>query len=75
MKKCYICKKEADKYIDCLLISKPICMTCCFAVSTGKKELIQTLRLEFELSKDDILKGCSKCLEKSGGIAKQENNK
>jgi len=65
---CAICEKEVEKTVKCPLINKSICLSCCFAVSSGRTDMIQRIRKEYELHKEEILKACSSCLEKAGGL-------
>jgi len=65
---CAICEKEVDKTVKCPLLNRSTCLSCCFAISSGRVDMIQRIRKEYELQKEDILKACSTCLEKAGGV-------
>jgi len=65
---CAICDKEIEKTVSCQLIGKPICLSCCFAISSGRSDMIQRIRKEYELQKEEILRRCGSCLEKAGGF-------
>lgn len=67
MENCAICGKilEKDKSIACKIFDgKRICLHCCFEVSTGNAELIQKIREEKHISKEEILETCRECMEK-----------
>ncbi len=61
---CEFCVKEREKTVNCPLVSKEICFSCCFAISSGRKDIIQTLRTRTHLAKDEILSKCNECMEK-----------
>jgi hypothetical protein len=65
---CAICEKEVEKTVRCPLINKSICLSCCFALSSGRPDMIQRIRKEYDFQKEEILKACSTCLEKAGGL-------
>jgi len=65
---CAICGKEVDKTVICPLINRLICLSCCFALSSGRTDMIQRIRKEYELQKEEILRACKSCLEKAGGL-------
>ncbi|MQY65267.1 MAG: hypothetical protein GH147_02125 [Clostridia bacterium] len=65
---CAICEKEVEKTVKCPLLNRSTCLSCCFAISSGRVDMIQRIRKEYELQKEDILKACSTCLEKAGGL-------
>ena len=65
---CAICEREVEKTVKCPLINKLVCLSCCFAISSGRADMIQRIRKEYELQKEEILKACSSCLEKAGGL-------
>jgi len=65
---CAICEKEVKKTVKCPLINRRVCLSCCFALSSGRADIIQRIRKEYELQKEEILRACSTCLEKAGGL-------
>ncbi|MCK4802500.1 hypothetical protein KAS33_02405 [bacterium] len=65
---CAICEKDVEKTVKCPLLNRSTCLSCCFAISSGRVDMIQRIRQEYELQKEDILKACSTCLEKAGGV-------
>lgn len=65
---CAICEKDVEKTVKCPLLNRSTCLSCCFAISSGRVDMIQRIRKEYELQKEDILKACSTCLEKAGGV-------
>jgi len=65
---CAICEKEVEKTVKCPLINRRVCLSCCFALSSGRADIIQRIRKEYELQKEEILRVCSTCLEKAGGL-------
>jgi len=65
---CAICGKEVEKTVRCPLINKSTCLSCCFALSSGRADMIQRIRKEYELQKEEILRACKSCLEKAGGL-------
>jgi hypothetical protein len=66
---CAICQKEeVDKTVGCPLLNKTICLSCCFAISSGRTDMVQRIRKEYELQKEEILQACKTCLEKAGGL-------
>jgi len=67
---CVICGKDVEKTIKCQLLYKPICLSCCFALSSGRTDMIQRIRKEYELEKEEILRACGSCLEKAGGLGR-----
>jgi hypothetical protein len=66
---CAICEKDVEKTVKCPLLNRSTCLSCCFAISSGRIDMIQRIRKEYELQKEDILKACSTCLEKAGGVS------
>ena len=65
---CAICGKDVEKTVICPLIKRLMCLSCCFALSSGRADIIQRIRKEYDLQKEEILKACSSCLEKAGGF-------
>jgi len=65
---CAICEKEVEKTAKCPIINRLICLSCCFALSSGRADMIQRIRKEHSLQKEEILKACSSCLERAGGL-------
>jgi len=65
---CAICEKDVEKTVKCPLLNRSTCLSCCFAISSGRVDMIQRIRKEYELQKEEILKACSTCLEKAGGL-------
>ncbi len=61
MSVCVICNKEKEKTIDCGLLKKKVCFSCCFIISAGRPEILKKMKNDYNLSKENIMKGCSDC--------------
>lgn len=62
MSACLLCSKEMKKEIKCSLLAGSVCMSCCFAVSSGGP-LINKIRKEKGYLKEDILFKCAACIQ------------
>lgn len=61
MNVCVICNKEKDKAIDCRLISKKVCLSCCFIISAGRPEILKKMKNDYSLDKETVIKNCADC--------------
>ncbi|OGS44508.1 MAG: hypothetical protein A2539_01245 [Elusimicrobia bacterium RIFOXYD2_FULL_34_15] len=57
---CVLCGKESKKEMNCQLMGTRICSQCCFSISSGNK-MIDKVRKEKGLQKEDILAKCLSC--------------
>ena len=66
MSNCNLCGKEPKREVMCRLTNNTICMSCCFSISSGD-EIINKVRKDTGLTKEDILAKCAACIQEKTG--------